>query len=578
MIWDTLPESVRKHYRWESGELYFHKKCISNYYIKPLRYLNHSEGKTVILVQYVIGEEEETACGIMDLSSFEPLALSEASLLRCVEFSRSAQKDLLAFARLQLPGLLREGWYLDRIGWHCLSLSETSSLPAAPGQSPQRVWVYCAGKDVFPETLAGQCLTGPGLSDRFHIRHNPMGREKAVLEEVKELLDFGHPALWACLLYLVTGLLRSLFFSVNVPPRFLLYISGDTGTYKTTLASYFFDMYQEGQGISFASADLTSSEAAIQSLMGQFRDCVFILDDLSKGVHSQETIRKENSLNNLIRTAANCEERYVKSGSHIRGEMIQCQLAVTAEYSLELESIMNRTVLVDLNRMPVSQEILRFLADHSFLIHSFALLFVRWSARNTEEICRYIRGSWEGYRSSARDMEGSPRIQDSIYILAIACGILIDCFSGYQADTGGMDQMAWAALQRIREEEEKQLRNMRLEDGTCNMAREIVNLLHSKKTAVISPSSMKNRAADCWERNGYLYITPDSLLAALETVTKDEGLTKNKISAYLKKNHLLEMDKSKDSTVKWNGTRYYKINCAALEEAAGIEMNRIFKM
>ncbi len=56
MIWDTLPERVRKHYRWESGELYENKKCISNYYIKPIRYLNHPEGKTIVQFQCIVGE------------------------------------------------------------------------------------------------------------------------------------------------------------------------------------------------------------------------------------------------------------------------------------------------------------------------------------------------------------------------------------------------------------------------------------------------------------------------------------------------------------------------------------------
>ena len=82
-------------------------------------------------------------------------------------------------------------------------------------------------------------------------------------------------------------------------------------------------MYQGGEGVSFASADLTSSEAALQGVISQFKDCTFILDDLSRGIRGQETARKENSLNNLIRTAANCEERYVKSGSRIQGESRQ---------------------------------------------------------------------------------------------------------------------------------------------------------------------------------------------------------------------------------------------------------------
>ncbi len=600
MIWDTLPERVRKHYRWESGELYENKKCISNYYIKPIRYLNHPEGKTIVQFQCIVGEGEEVYGGVAQLSQATELAVPERAASRCVEFSRTAGKELLAFLKLQLPGLPRKGWYLDAVGWHWLSGPEGETaldglereepdLNGLGGSFSRGRWVYCAGRDVFPETLSEEILVDERVAGHFCIRKGlpaavsfnfgQFPGEAALLEKVKELIFFGHPVLCACLLYLITGLLRRLFFSVNVPPKFLLYISGDTGTYKTTLANYFFDMYQGGEGVSFASADLTSSEAALQGVISQFKDCTFILDDLSRGIRSQETARKENSLNNLIRTAANCEERYVKSGSRIQGEMAGCQLAVTAEYTLEVESIMNRTVLADLNRMPISREVLRFLASDPFLIHGFSRLFIRWSAEYGEEICRYIRASWEGYRMDLGDGDAGsiPRLRDSIYILAISCGVLMDCFRTYQVETGEMDQLVWEALQRIRQEQERQLLKMRPEGTGYNIAREIVALLHSKKTAVVSSAAIKVRAADCLERDGYLYITPDSLLAALGTVVKDENLTKNKISAYLKKNHLLEMDKSKDSTVKWNGIRYYKINCAALEEAAGMEMGKRFK-
>lgn len=619
MIWDSLPELVKNHYRWENGELYCGKKSISNYYIKPVKWLKHPCGKPYIQLQYIIGKEEEAVTKIVDWQVSRELPVPDELMDYCVVFSGSAKRELLAMLRLQLSGLPTEGWYLDTIGWHRLDdgdeiadsdkLNDTEELTNAgklvnieklahantaelanwikDNQEEQEQkgfygsfrrryqWVYCTGRNVFPKELAesSKIVIAPELEKRFRIHNGTALSKRELLESVKELIFFRHPAVSACLLYLITGLLRSLFFSVNIPPKFLLYISGNTGTYKTTLANYFFDMYHRGHGVSFASADLTSSEAALQSIITQLKDCVFILDDLSKGVRMQETIRKENSVNHLIRTAANCEARYVKSGNQVLGEWIPCQIAITAEYTLDVESIMNRTVLVDLNRFPLTAKVLRFLSGTPFLLSSFAELFIEWSAENTEEICRYIWESWEGYRETLPDPADSPRLRDSIYILAISCGILMDCFYSYQIETENMDQIIWENLQILKDEEERQLQEMRPEAESYNMAEEIVKLINSKRTEVVSSALMKSRSADCWERDGYLYITPDSLLAALKSARKDENLTKNKISAFLKKKGLLKMDQSKDSTVKWNGIRYYKINCSALGEAAGIQID-----
>ena len=181
MIWDTLPERVRKHYRWESGELYENKKCISNYYIKPIRYLNHPEGKTIVQFQCIVGEGEEVYGGVAQLSQATELAVPERAASRCVEFSRTAGKELLAFLKLQLPGLPRKGWYLDAVGWHWLSGPEGETaldglereepdLNGLGGSFSRGRWVYCAGRDVFPETLSEEILVDERVAGHFCIR------------------------------------------------------------------------------------------------------------------------------------------------------------------------------------------------------------------------------------------------------------------------------------------------------------------------------------------------------------------------------------------------------------------------
>jgi hypothetical protein len=151
---------------------------------------------------------------------------------------------------------------------------------------------------------------------------------------------------------------------------------GKTQTYKTTTAKYFFDIYNQQNGTAFALEDLTSSEAALQSRILEFRDCVFILDDLSDGATNARTMRKKNTVDDFIRTAANCNSRLTKSGNSILGSVYDCSLAITAEYLLEIESSINRTILIDMEKHLLDENVLKFYAKHPLLPTHFSELFI----------------------------------------------------------------------------------------------------------------------------------------------------------------------------------------------------------
>ena len=551
MAWADMPESVRKRYTWENGILSLGRAMISDYYVRPLRRLKSPQGEWEYLeIAYVVGDEERVHVMTLRLDDF--LSMELPVQMMCNDYKRSSRGELLILLKMQMRQLPEPGWYIDSVGWHLLE-----------GQ-----WIYCAGGEIFPQNPGVEWDIARDIREKYQIRYDDRAPEE-ILDSMQALIQLNCIPANLCLVYLVTGLLRTLFFSLDIPPRFLLYLCGSTGTYKTTLANYFFDLYRRGDGTSFASEDFTSSEAALQSRILRFRDCVFVLDDLSPGVNSRETTRKENMANNFIRTAANCEKRLIKSGKQLQGAGFECSIAITAENILELESLVNRTLLVDMDKYPLNQETLAFLLHHPALVPSFVRLFLMWAAENTELICRSIRSFWDNYREN-HDQETPaehPRLRDTMNILSISTQILLYFFELQNLDVSSFAGSFVEAMDVVQRDEEHVLRGLHSRNVRYDISREIVNLINTQQIMQTMPAF----GGEAYIHDEYLYIQPKYLLEQLEKVINDEEFSVHKLSSYLGKKGLLVKDNSRDYTKKnSNGKRYYQIDLKRLEEETNL--------
>lgn len=547
MAWTDMPESVKKRYTWENGILSLGKAMISDYYVRPVRrLLSPSGAKEYLEIQYLVGEEETVYTLTIDTETFTSMELPMGMM--CNDYKRSSRGELLILLKMQMRQLPEPDWYLDCVGWHRIG----------------EQWVYCAGSEIFSPDPDLRLNIAREVYEKYQIRHEDSAPEE-ILDAMQSLIRLGCIPANLCLVYLVTGLLRTLFFSVDIPPRFLLYLCGRTGTYKTTIAKYFFDIYSRGDGTSFASEDFTSSEAALHSRILEFRDCVFILDDLSPGVNSRETTRKENVAGNFIRTAANCEKRLIKSGKNVQGEGFPCSIAITAENILELESLVNRTLLVDMDNYPLNQEILGFFLHHPALVPSFVRLFLMWAAENTDLICRSIRMFWDHYRETDEHEvpPEHPRLLDTMNVLRIATQILLYFFELYNPEVKELADCFVEALDVVQRDEEHVLRGLHSQTVRYDISREIVNLINTQQIMQTMPAF----GGEAYIHKDFLYIQPKYLLEQLEKVINDEEFSVHKLSSYLGKKGLLVKDNSRDYTKKnSNGKRYYQIDLKRLEE------------
>ena len=562
--WDFMPDKVKERYNWQNGKLYIGKKEIANFYIKVMKCQVSSDGKEYVQLQYIIDDVEEVYENWTEfdekkfLASFPP----DVCKNKCIVWSKTAKGDLWILLQMQLINHKTDGWLIDELGWNQIN----------------NRWIYCTGDNVItPIGFEESVVTSPALKDSFQIRHDVKMREEDILKDILELIFLRHPIPVVCLLYQITSLLRQLFFYANVPPQFVLYISGSTGTFKTTTANYFFDIYNKGNGKPFASADLSSSEAALETKISEFKDCVFLLDDLSPSHIKSEMRKKETRVNNFIRTVSNCGVRFVQSGNSVKGKEIQCGIVLTAEYLPEVESIVNRTIILDMNEFPLNHAVLDFYTNKPLLVHNFSQAFLKWSVKNADKICEWIRDYWYDMRDRSATEAKLSRLENSYNILRISLNILIKYLRDNDICTKQIPKNMEFMLEKIIEAEIKILSAIQCSSSNLSIGREIIKMIQTREIIPVMSIYGKNGAkADCFflDDKKYLFLSCDLLVDKIRERFHNAAFTVNKVSKSLNAEGLLAFE-DKGFFVKRHGLAYYRINLEALAELAGIDADTL---
>lgn len=562
MSWEDMPEKIKQRYNWKDGYLYIGKKELANYYIRVVAYLNSPSGKEYVKIQYVVDEMEEVYEDLIEFDEDIFMSKTPPNICKnkCIILSKAKKRDVWVLLQRQLVNRNKDGWILDRLGWNQI----------------RNRWVYCTGNEVIvPSDFSENLFVFPELEEKFQISYADNMSEKEVLNQICGSHLLKSPVPCVCLLYHVTSLLRELLFHEGVEQQFVLYIYGKTSTFKTTTAKYFFDIYRKKTGKSVACADLSSSEVALETMVSEFKDCVFILDDLSPSDTKAEMNKKTNRVNNLIRTVSNCEIRYVQSGNNVTGKEIQCALALTAEYLPMVESIMNRTIILNTEEFPLSKETLNLYKNSPLLINNFTYCFLKWSVENAEKIQEWANEYWRDSCDGFVPESYLRRIAVSRNVLLVLARILINFLREHEINTSQILVVIEAILDKVYSSEKKQIEALnKNKEPEIKISEVIVKLVQKGDIGYI-PSVITNHGARCdyyFEKEGnYIFISTDYLVQKVNELIENGTYSKISIGKKLKSEGVLYLEEGRNG-VKRKGCSYYKINIKALQDVTGIDI------
>lgn len=154
----------------------------------------------------------------------------------------------------------------------------------------------------------------------------------------------------------------------NIAPEFMLMLIGKTGSFKTSLATAFFNP------MGLAGGSFADSEAAIRRTFRTTESGIFIIDDF-------KCMCKENNakLETVTRMSGDIENsaRRVSNGK-VDNDCVTSMAVVTGEVEPHLQnSSYARILFVDVNINPINQEALDFFQRNQEVLNKFLVGFIQ---------------------------------------------------------------------------------------------------------------------------------------------------------------------------------------------------------
>lgn len=363
----------------------------------------------------------------------------------------------------------------------------------------------------------------------------------------------------------------------KLEPKFTLWLYGETGSRKTTLASLFFNIFNQ-QVAPEISANFKDTKTALEIKMFEYKDCVLLMDDYHPTDKLAEKKDMEDKAEFILRVYG---DRIQKSRSNInltkqREFMPRGLCAITAEDVISVQSNMARCINVPIAKNCVDLNQLTRFQKMPLMFPTAIYNFIGWLTDfvNIEKCLPNL--DLDKFREKYRHSDIHFRLIDSVWALKYAYYLYLK----YGIAIGEI---------RIEEAEErleiaenifiKLIKNQYIEMATENPLNMYLNTIQELIISNKMPLSKLGRGNESqkygWYDDDYYYLIPgmtyNIILAFWAKRNKVFPLTIKKLHDRLYQVGLIEIDESsnrkcpKVTVAKGERTRVLKINRKRLE-------------
>lgn len=283
--------------------------------------------------------------------------------------------------------------------------------------------VFCTGGEVIrPPASATQMseIELEPMPQRLDFDDNVSETETAA--EVLNLISlFPNPGR-IILSQMLVALLRQAYEDAGSRPSFCVFLHGRTGTQKTTLASFFTQIYNRADGIAEPTRLNTSHASAVEMLL-DLTDQVKVFDDLFPAASSSVRKKQEETLSEITRYIGDGSiPARIKSGK-VREGQPKCGVLFTGEYLIGEGSDAARLLPVEMTKPDTAA--LSYFQKRPLIISTFYRYFIIWIIENYEEAVSYL-GEWlEEYRKT--DLGVHDRLRETHFFLNSAYSLFLRC-------------------------------------------------------------------------------------------------------------------------------------------------------
>lgn len=204
---------------------------------------------------------------------------------------------------------------------------------------------------------------------------------KKSCEYTLQMLDVAQHSLTIVLLAIaVLSLVQSKMVRRGIYFKGVCCIVAQTQSFKTTLASLFFDL-ADGRK---TDINFEASTAAIIRTIGNVRDSTVVLDDYKPGATKTESREMLQKINTVIRCCSDDSGGVKRAG--MKNETVtnsaRCLVVVTAEYiHFDVQSTLARLLILEMNRKSIDQDKLTYFQQNHAIYRECIENFIQYIAR-----------------------------------------------------------------------------------------------------------------------------------------------------------------------------------------------------
>ena len=317
------------------------------------------------------------------------------------------------------------------------------------GSLPERLYIGKSGFIKIHETWVfahdGAILPNPDVVFRTGrtIARKPEMTPKEAFQAAMGFLEVSGKDAMIIPLFLVAHLspMFNLFSAAGHIPRFVTFLSGRTGSMKTSLSLALFRLFQEQ--LSSPEASFKDTETALEIKLGEGNGKVILLDDYRPPVTAQDGKANLAKLESVVRAAG---DRIGKSRSN--PELGKAQeflpsscVVVTGEDLGGSQSTQLRMMILTISKGDVKGEVLKRYQDDPLLISTHMFYFLEWAGQHAAHIIAFISEAIQTDRNNTAGAFKEARTADNAILLAMTARLLHLYGEAINAFEPGMDQV-----------------------------------------------------------------------------------------------------------------------------------------
>lgn len=236
------------------------------------------------------------------------------------------------------------------------------------------------------------------------------------------------------LLVSLLGILFKPFELSGHPPRFLLFLNGRTGSFKTSLGKVLYtqlsdDSYRETP----RRIDMDTETSFERGVIASGQDTTLLFDDYSPAKTPQKRRNMQNKLETLIRMAGDgsTKSRSNSDLEDVRGSGVKGMIIVTGELRGRGISSNLRCLYLEIQGRLVNLEVLSWFQENSCAYTTFLNTFAEYVGENWELILSFIKNQFSNERNILGKRLKERRMVDIAATLNITADILVGFLGRY---------------------------------------------------------------------------------------------------------------------------------------------------